>query len=78
MNSVSNWSSVLQNHAGFEPKERDGLSVSELLTPAICIGVSGDAFSVVVVVQARAPIALLSPNALLPYVGPNVLLANCH
>ena len=45
LNSVSNSVSVLQCHAASDPNDREGISVRELLTPAICIGVSGDAFA---------------------------------
>ncbi len=34
----------MQCHFGSDPNDRDGMSVMELLTPAMFSGVSGDAF----------------------------------
>ena len=45
LNRVSNFASVVQCHAASDPNERDGISVNELLTPAMCIGVSGEAWA---------------------------------
>lgn len=44
LNKVSNSESVLQNHFGSDPNDRDGMSVIALSTPAICCGVNGEAF----------------------------------
>ena len=44
LNKVSNSESVLHSHFGSDPNDRDGISVIALSTPAICSGVSGEAF----------------------------------
>ena len=40
---MSNSECDLHSHFGSEPNDRDGMSVIELSTPAMCSGVSGDA-----------------------------------
>ena len=57
LNKVRNFSSESQNHFPIRPNEREGMSVIAFSTPAMCIGINGEApaaFSRVAMTRSRA------------------------